>query len=334
LRGRNDFFLATSSLQKAIRRNLESEAMTYASALAREHGRYLAWRLVVIALEDVGHGDVGVIESALLIASDTGLREQLGAERALIWLAGQLAAAPGSRAACELVVAASGHPSLRDDLIRLRSPTELLSALPAAPALPPDAIRIAASMAELDRRGCFGQGLAAMAPFLDLRALWIAETAHDIGVHGLEHGFLASALLVRGHLPEVVADRLDTPRIAPWLAPALDQYTRAGLRAVERFALRCQPLARLLKAIPQRARVNTAGVLVFSADGGLLSKKVVYPASGNLTRWCSEASLASAGAPIQLLDEGVAVVGSNLRLLDEIRASLLPGGRNFGPVDP
>jgi hypothetical protein len=52
----------------------------------------------VIALEDVGHGDVGVVEKALLIASDAGLREQLGAERALIWLAGQLAAVPGERA--------------------------------------------------------------------------------------------------------------------------------------------------------------------------------------------------------------------------------------------
>jgi hypothetical protein len=31
LRNRNDFFLATSSLQKAIRRNLETKAMSYAS---------------------------------------------------------------------------------------------------------------------------------------------------------------------------------------------------------------------------------------------------------------------------------------------------------------
>jgi hypothetical protein len=42
LRSRNDFFLATSSLQKAIRRNLKTDAMTYASALSKQHSKYLA----------------------------------------------------------------------------------------------------------------------------------------------------------------------------------------------------------------------------------------------------------------------------------------------------
>ena len=335
LGGRNDFFLATSSLQKAIRRNLENEAMTFASALSRAHERYLAWRLSVIALEDVGHGDVGLVEKALLIASDAGPKEQLGVERALIWLAGQLAAAPGNRAACELVVAASGHPGLRDDLIRMRGEADLVSALTATLGPPADAIRIAASIAELDRRGGLGEGLAAIAPLVGRRVVWIAETAHDIGVHGLEHGFLASGLLFHGHVPEVVEAALDTARIGPWLAPALDQYTRAGLRAIERFAVRCQPIATLLRAVPQRARTGTAAALVFGAEGGLLSRRVAYPASAALTRWCSEASLASAGAPVQLLDEGVAVVQSNLALLHEFRVEVLPDRwRNLGPGDP
>jgi hypothetical protein len=335
LRGRNDFFLATSSLQKAIRRNLESEAMSYASALVREHSRYLAWRLAVIALEDVGHGDLAVVERAMLIASDPGLRQQLGVDRALIWLAGQLAAAPGNRAACELVIAAAGHPKLRDDLIRMRGEADLVSPLKATLGPPADAVRIAASVAELDQRGRFGQGLAAIAPLVDRRVVSIAKTARDIGVHGLEHGFLASALLFRGGVPELVVASFDTPRIGFWLAPALDQYTRVGRRAIERFAVRCQPLADLLKATPQRARASAVAVLVFSAEGGLLSKKVVYPASGDLTRWCSEASLASAGAPTQILDEGVAVVRSNLTLLHEIRVSMLHDRwRDIGPGDP
>jgi hypothetical protein len=61
----------------------------------------------------------------------------------------------------------------------------------------------------------------------------------------------------------------------------------------------------------------------------------VYPASADLTRWCSEASLASAGAPIQLLGEGVTVVQSNLALLYETRVGMLPDRwRNIAPGDP
>ena len=88
--------------------------MTYASALAQKHHRYLAHRLAVIDVEDVGHGDVALVEQVLLVVSEPAFREQLGIERTLVWLAGQLADAPGDRSACELVLAASGHPVLRD----------------------------------------------------------------------------------------------------------------------------------------------------------------------------------------------------------------------------
>lgn len=334
LRDRNDFFLATSSLQKSIRRNLEIEAMTYALALARQYSRYLARRLAVIALEDVGHGDLAVVEQAVLIASEPGLREQLGVERILVWLAGRLAAAPGDRSACELEVVATSHPALRDDLIAMRGRAELLSFLARAPLVPIEALQITASMVQLEQRGWFAAALNAVAPLLDPRARWIAETAHGIGVEGLEHGFLASALLFQRRVPQAAQTPLETPRLGPWLGCALDQHTRAGVRAIERFAVRCEKLARLLRAVPPRRRTSVAGSLVFGAEGGLLSRKVTYSGSYELTRWDAEASLASAGAPIQILDEAIAIVQANLAQLHEIRQGMLPDRwRSGGPGD-
>jgi hypothetical protein len=323
LRDRNDFFLATSSLQKAIRRNLETEAMTYASALARQYSRYLAWRLAVVALEDVGHGALGLVEQATLIASEPELRERLGTERTLVWLAGQLAAAPGDRSACELVVAAAGHPILRDDLIGMRSRAELLRGAANPTVSPADAVRIAASVAELDRRGWFDDALAAVADRVGPRVLWIGETAHRISVEGLEHGFVASALLVRGRTRDAADEALSTERVGPWLAPALDQHTRSGIRAIERFALRCQQLATVLRVVTQRCRARATGSLVFAAEGGLLSRSVAHPGVTEFARWDSEASLASAGALIHILDEGLEAVRANLAQLNEIRAEML-----------
>jgi hypothetical protein len=201
---------------------------------------------------------------------------------------------------------------------------ELRDAVRAAPMDPADALRIAATVAELDRRGRFEDALEAASDRLDPTICWIAETAHRIGVEGLEQGFVASALLAQGRLHDNIEEALTTQRVGPWLAPALDQHTRPGIRSIERFVLRCQQLATVLRVVPPRRWVGAVGALVFAAEGGLLSRRVVYPGSAECTRWDSEASLASAGAPIETLGEGVEIVRANLGQLDKVRAEVLP----------
>jgi hypothetical protein len=296
LRTRNDFFLATSSLQKAIRRNLEVEAMTYAAALARGYRAYLSRRLAIIALEDVGHGDVGVVESALLLAAEADLRERLGVERSLTWLPGELARAPGDRAACHLVIVAASHPELRDQLIGMRGRTELLRLIGNTSPVPNEVVRLTAFIAEVEKQGNNFVEAVAAAPAVDQRTRQLVALAHQIGLEGLEHGFLGSALLHHASEPRVLEVALETPKVGPWLAPALDQYTRAGLRSIERFVVRCAPLARLLGNVSSRNRVGVASSLIFAAEGGLLHRTCVYRGTAALTRWCAEASLASAGA--------------------------------------
>lgn len=332
LRSRNDFFLAASALQKAIRRNLVDEAMTYAAALVRTYRKYLSWRLAIIALEDVGHGDVTLVEIALLLASEPGLREELGVERSMVWLAGELARSPGDRAACDLVVAAASHPNHHDVLINMRTNSQLLGAIHRAERTPAQMVRVAASIGELDKRGQFAEALAAVASGLDPRARQIAQLAHSVGLDGLEHGFVAAALLHGTGSSEVSEAALETPKIGIWITPAFDRYPRGGLRAIERFLLRCLPLADLLRVVSPRSRTAAGASLVFGAEGGVMHHRVAYSGTLDLTRWCSEASLANAGAPIEILQQGLAIVREHLPLLNEIRAQTL-GERWAGSLD-
>ncbi len=325
LEGRNGLYLAASAVQKAIRRNLVPEAMTYAGALVGRFPSYLPRRLAIIALEDVGQGAPRLAAKALLLASETKLRRQLGVDRTCTWLAGALAAAPGDRTACSLAVAATYHPRLRDDLLRMRTNEQLIEAIEGArPDLVP-IVRAVGAIGELARRRQFESAIAALSLDLDELTLWISQTAHKLYLEGLGHGYPLAKILYDTSSPEIVERPLVTPRIGPWIAPALDRHTRAGFKAIRRFAGECDPLATLLRIVRPGRRPDTASWLIFAAEGAALGSTLAYKHTADLERSCAEACLADCLAPMELLDDGIRVVREHLPLLDSCRRRVLLG---------
>lgn len=65
-----DPWVASSLLQKAIRRDLPQLAAQAAAEYAISRGRDVWRRLVTIAYEDVGCGDLGLINRLVALASD------------------------------------------------------------------------------------------------------------------------------------------------------------------------------------------------------------------------------------------------------------------------
>jgi hypothetical protein len=110
-----DPYVASSLLQKAIRRGEADLAERAALTLHRLRGKGLWRRFLVIAFEDVGIGSVEALIKTAEACTDPDWRAELGGdERALCFIARLLADAPKDRSADHLIGAAWSHPLLEE----------------------------------------------------------------------------------------------------------------------------------------------------------------------------------------------------------------------------
>lgn len=113
-----DRWLATSLLQKSIRRAKPDLAWLAASYLLENHPAYFWRRLPIIAMEDIGVGDLDVTMMSILAGTDANLRVELGGciltATALIEL---MCAATKDRSTDDLFDVVSRSPILREERI-------------------------------------------------------------------------------------------------------------------------------------------------------------------------------------------------------------------------
>ena len=122
-------WIASSALQKAIRRDDIAIAQRAALALHRED-RPATWRrLIAIAFEDVGPADINVVVETVAVATSSNFRAAHGEEEVLASIVCRLATAPKDRSADYLMWVAAEHPDQRETraLCGCVSVTECLS---------------------------------------------------------------------------------------------------------------------------------------------------------------------------------------------------------------
>ena len=106
-------WIASSALQKAIRRGDIAIAQRAAFALHR-NDRAATWRrLIAIAYEDVGPADIDVVVAPVAVATSSNWRAAQGEEEVLASIVCRLAAAPKDRSADYLMWVAAEHPDQR-----------------------------------------------------------------------------------------------------------------------------------------------------------------------------------------------------------------------------
>lgn len=103
-----DKWVLSSALQKLIRRGKPLQAINIGLRLHQLDPGYLSRRLPVIAIEDVGIGDLSVCRDVLLTCSATRWW-RAEASRAIAFLVGAMARAIKSRSACDAVCLAEAH---------------------------------------------------------------------------------------------------------------------------------------------------------------------------------------------------------------------------------
>jgi replication-associated recombination protein RarA len=107
-------WIASSALQKAVRRGEAALAQRAAFALHRDD-LSAAWRrLIAIAFEDVGPADIDVVLDTVAVATSSDWRAVCGEEDILASIVCRLAAAPKDRSADYLMWIAAEHSDLRE----------------------------------------------------------------------------------------------------------------------------------------------------------------------------------------------------------------------------
>jgi replication-associated recombination protein RarA len=105
-----DPWVISSLLQKSIRRSETEIAQRAALTFFKLKGTAIWRRLMVIALEDVGIGNLDAVTTTVAVASDSAWRKSHGGDLKLaVFLVGLLAEAPKDRSA-DYLCDAKDHP--------------------------------------------------------------------------------------------------------------------------------------------------------------------------------------------------------------------------------
>lgn len=283
-----DRWLLGSALQKAIRRGLDVEALQVAHALHEADATYAWRRLRVIALEDVGLGDIETVATLLAVAGKQQLRQGLGDERLYLSFVRALAVAPKDRTACDLLCWIELSPdvmSYRTGLLDSPERWEPLALDDEAPIWQRTvALQLIAGLTVRTRSGY--QTLSrADAPAwhrvvdaLSLHPLVALATRKGTGTESLNVALpFAYWLYQQASVRPLRTAALDSsPRIGCLLAPAYDMHTRAGLQALRLF-LKSEPaIRRQLLEAGAMDQIRALGFLLFQIEGGLLDRYEDY----------------------------------------------------------
>jgi hypothetical protein len=330
-------WVASSLLQKAIRRgNLYAahQAGRFLLEVKREH---LFRRLNAIAAEDVGLADIQTVAITAACLTSARVRRDLGGEAVVTdYLIRRLVDARKSRAADDLLMTVERWPGLGPDRARFLSMTDdrLRQIVLGCPSLERKALAL---WYLIGTARCPSQHLPTRAgnpvlAFETLAEAGVAPTllaivresftksasmlAPFVAMLSLENGVVATGV---GDDPTPVETRIDG--VPSW---AFDMYTRPGRAALGRLILRNAGLVTWAGAfLPRTDRVRAAGELLFRLEGQCLHRHASGPLSASLRqRWETEC----AGMTPEALAFGMVALRDAMPELNAIRAQVVAEG--------
>lgn len=334
-----DPWLASSALQKSIRWGATEDALLAAHTLLEIRPDRLWRRLAVIALEDVGLGDLDLVAQMVWVSGKKAWRRDHGGDwRIATHLVQRLAAAPKSRDACDVLIIAAWHHALADNRLRFfgASTGELRETVSDDSVSLP--VRALAAWYLVGTANHASENLPVRkGRFADLAVVYSdlhvnpevlqaccggaarAREAIGLPLNWLEYRKSAWREVRSEPLPDPVY-------IGGWPSAAWDMHTRSGKRALGRFAKECSPLRCFLQAnVPPAERVDVVCGLVFCAEGSRLAHRLTYEGADALLRMSQEALLCWATLPVEAVPEALQIVRSNFDQLHAIRRDFVPG---------
>jgi len=333
-------WVALSTLQKAIRSNHVELALSATSFLSRHDPQRFWKRLPVIAMEDVGHGDLGIVARVCWISGKRVWRAENGGDIQLSHdLVSALCAAPKNRDACDLAVVADTEP-------RLQSTRDAMSVLPDdtlwdtfLDRSQDVAVRMLAAWylagtnrypgAALHSRKGTPQTLVQLmceagvsGSVLDQVGLTLGRTREPMPV-----GLTTIAVVNRTGSSKCVENAVPRPiQIEGWPAYAFDYHTRPGRRAIRAFGRRFGFAEFVGKIGSDDARLKALAMAVFRVEGARVDRRCVLDGVPDLVARADIAQVAGHGVPVDRAREFLDCVRERLPALDEARVDALREG--------
>lgn len=321
-----DHWLASSILQKAIRRGDADLATRAALTLFAARGTTIWRRFMVIAFEDVGAGCIESVGDTVTLGTDKDARAAAGSdEEVAVCLARRLAQAPKDRSSDYLICSARNHFSLEDarDLIGSRSVADRI-AMVLDPELPLPVRATAAWYASgIEWTGEKRVGRGDLSGLINaFRMLGVpdrfAAATRLAALRTREPITLMVPLIwlaaFGGEYPEVLEELSPLPRMLGEIPSyAFDKHTRIGKRAITLLARENEAVRSCLEQhVPEFRHRETVWVAAFYADATPIRRRLV---------WDQSRSLEALGMENDLMREGVPQAGV-LPLVEAIRANL------------
>lgn len=331
-----DGWLASSLMQKAIRRGDAEIAIMASERLFELRGTSAINRLMVTAFEDVGVGSEATVENTVLGSFGLEARQKTGgAMHSLAKAVLQLSQSPKDRGADYLICSAHGHPSLegvRERVGRMDIAGRIAQATSYAYPLAERAVAAwYASGIEWGDEHRIGQG--DLAGLLDgFREVGVSNRLLDATAIAAKRTrepnvvmvpLLACALAASSSPSTVTPPMPDSPLVHSIPLYAFGHHTRLGKQAIRRFVRDCMPVRKMLdRLVPEFRAVSVGEMAVYYADAAPVTPKLVWEQSEALERLGRESDFICAGASAHAIEEITATVLSNLRHLNSIRADL------------
>lgn len=330
-------WVASSLLQKAIRRGNPFAARQAGRFLLEAKREHLFRRLNAIAAEDIGMADIQTVAITAACLTSAKVRRDLGGEAVVTdYLIRRMVDARKSRAADDLLMTVERWPGLGPDRARFLGMTDdrLRQIVLGCPSLDRKALAL---WYLIGTARCPSQHLPTRAgnpalAFETLAEAGVAPTllaivrenftktvtmlAPFVALLSLENGVVATGV---ADDPTPVETRIDG--VPSW---AFDMYTRPGRAALGRLILRNAGLVTWAGAfLPRTDRVRAAGELLFRLEGQCLHRHASGPLSASLRqRWETDC----AGMTPEALAFGMAALRDAMPELNAIRAQVVAEG--------
>lgn len=340
-----DPWVASSLLQKSIRRGDPATAQSAAFTFFAQKGSAIWRRFMVIAFEDVGAASPDAVAMTVTASTDAAWRKaQGGNEQAALQVAQVLAEAPKSRSAEHLITSAQHHPSFARSRL-MRASTELTDHLDAV-------IDGNVSLTERALAVWFACGIGRASdmrakgdlPALlgKIRCLGVPDelvTVTGIAAQKTREPIALMVPLIWLFANDDGGSTITKSEVPPSKVVdgvpmyALDKHTRLGREAIRWFAVENEGVrAVLARSVPAARRNEAAYMAAFYADAAPLATKLVWKGADALETLVTETDLLLSGVPPEAFAPLLEAFRNNLVHLDEVRARVFAQQRPPGAL--
>jgi hypothetical protein len=332
---RCDKWLASSSLQKCIRRGHVDLALRAAATFSEIDPVGLWRRLISIACEDIGAADIQVLIETIALATSPAWRSKHDETQLLAFIVRRLAEASKDRSADLLMLTVRYHASLgemRETCGRIELDRRLqLVANPSASLL--DRAVAAWFSSGLDFRYEHIVGPGSLPGLAEAyRTLGVSRELAEaalMAARRTREPFTVLVPLVRLEIERSGAGTIrnkpipDSPIVDGLPLCAIDEHTRPGKQAINRLVAEDAGLRACLHRFVRKSRWTTAAQhAAFYVDGAFVSPRLDWPLSIPLEALGVEADLASAEVPCEGVRPLLDTMQARLGRLNEIRREI------------